>query len=246
MNCVQYSEWVAADVDGIAGVEADSARVHARECVSCRGLRDGQMAVRAALRDRSLEVQAPYGLRTRITAGVEEVARQEAGASAWGGFLRWGAVAVTLVGTMVALWPREPADPMIVAYDRVVEGKIPLAVETSDPGELEAYYGSQEHRGIASHVIDLEALGFHLLGGVVHEIGGRSVRLSVYTDGRSLVVCDLRKLADYSGHLPGSTEPVFFSRGGLSFCVRRMGEEICVLVGRMPLSAFRLRLLGRV
>ena len=44
--------------------------------------------------------------------------------------------------------------------------------------------------------------------------------------------------------LPANGEPVFFGRGGASFCARRIGDEVCLLVTRMPMEIFRRKLGG--
>ncbi|HSD10778.1 MAG TPA: hypothetical protein VLF14_07325, partial [Candidatus Binatia bacterium] len=53
------------------------------------------------------------------------------------------------------------------------------------------------------------------------------------------IVCDYRFAKGFPFDLPASGEPVFFGRGGASFCARRIGDEVCLLVTRMPMEIFR-------
>jgi hypothetical protein len=114
-------------------------------------------------------------------------------------------------------------------------------VRVSGPDELERYYRSQP--GLPTHIQDLSKAGFHLVGGTVEKFPDRMARLSTYSDGETVVLCDYLYARNFPLEL-ASGEPVFFTRSGLSFCVTRHADEVCVLVTRAPLDAFRRRLLG--
>lgn len=246
MKCADYSEIVAADVDGLLGAESDEARRHLETCVACRRLRADEEAVSAAVRSRSLMAEAPFGLRTRIVAALEE----EAGETArpwWAGVARAATLACAVLAGLAILLPRggDPYEPLIESYYDVLGGGLRVAHETSALGDLEAFYAKHHGAGIPSHVVDLGRAGFRLRGGVLRDFGRRTARLTVYSDGTHVIVCDYQFTRAYVGPLPEPGGAVFFSRSGLNFCVTRMGEEVCVLVTRMPMNRLRPRLLGQ-
>ncbi len=154
------------------------------------------------------------------------------------------AFAVAVVLTIV-VWNRNAFfTPLIHEYDRAANGSLELALHTAKPGDLEAYYRQHAAEGIPVHVVDLSAAGFRLVGGAFADLRGRRARLSVYSDGRYTIVCDYGFAESFPYPLPASGEPIFFQRGGASFCARRIGNEVCLLVTRMPMEIFRRKVGG--
>jgi hypothetical protein len=243
MNCNKYREWVAADVDGVLGAEAESARRHLAECRECCTLRKRQAAMRAVLRAGLPAVEAPVGLRTRIVVSLDEEAERRSVAAFWWRPLRWAAFGLAAAAVVIGLivFPRGISlpDSIVMAYaEALTRGP---SVRVSGPDELERFYRSQP--GLPTHIQDLSKAGFHLVGGTVEKFPGRMARLSTYTDGETVVLCDYVYARKFPLEL-ASGERLFFSRGGLSFSVSRHADEICVLVTRASLDAFRGKLLG--
>jgi hypothetical protein len=244
VNCNEYRECAAADVDGALGTVAEEARQHLERCGPCRAERDRQLAVRGLLRARDLHPATPVGLRTRVLAALAE---GEAASERpwWRGALRWGAVVafgVAVVATIV-VWNRHASiEALIREYDRAANGSLALGLQTAKREDLEAYYRQHAGEGIPIHVVDLSAAGFRLVGGTVADLRGRHARLSVYSDGQYTIVCDYRFAKSFPLFLPTNGDPVFFGRGGASFCARRIGDEVCLLVTRMPMEIFRRKL----
>lgn len=245
MNCDEYLDWVAADVDGLLGERSELTLRHLDECPRCRALRAASAEIRALLRSRRITQEAPLGLRTRILARLQDEAPH--GARALLRRLpRWAAVVTAALALLLLFFlPRTEriGGDTAEVYQLVLDGALRPAFETSAVAELDDYY-AERGRGIPSHVIDLEAQGFRLIGGLVYEAGPRVLRLSVYSDGKHVIVCDYRNLDSWDGRLPSSSEPLFVKQDGLNLCVRRMGREVCVLATRMPMRLFRAKLVG--
>jgi hypothetical protein len=246
VNCDQYLECAAADVDGTLGAAAGEAQKHLDGCAACRAERGRQLAVRNLLRTRDLHPATPVGLRTRVLAALAEsdTASQQPW---WPRALRWGAacaLGVALIVTIV-VWNRHASfTALIREYDRAANGSLALGLQTAMREDLEAYYREHAGEGIPVHVVDLSAAGFQLVGGTMADVRGRRARLSVYSDGTYTIVCDYRLAKTFPFPLPANGEPVFFSRGGASFSARRIGDEVCLLVTRMPMELFRRKLGG--
>jgi hypothetical protein len=246
MNCSEYRECASADVDGMLGAAAEDALQHLARCAGCRAERDRQLAMRALLRGRDLHPSPPLGLRTRVLAALDE-----AGAASerprWSGALRWGvvvALALTLVVTIVVRHRRAPFTVLVREYDRAASGSLELDLRTSNPEDLETFYRGHASDGIPTHVVDLSAAGFRLVGGTIADLRGRRARLSVYSNGRYTIVCDYRFAKNLPFALPAEGKALFFARGGANFCIRRIADEVCVLVTRMPMEIFRQKVGG--
>lgn len=240
MNCEAYHEWISADLDGRADEMTARVRQHLEECPGCRAFRDEIVRARALLRERLRPESAPAGLAARILARIEE----EEAAAHRRRVLRFGlgATAAALAAAVLVLVaiPKSGARVEEI-YERALAGDLPLDLRTASAEELESFY---RHRlePVRSHVVDLGAAGFRLRGGAVVTAGGRQLRLTVYDDGVHVVVCDFRRLSEYPGELPRTEEPVFLHRGELNFCIRRMGDHVCILATRMPLQLFQARM----
>ena len=242
VTCLEYRDWVAADVDGVLADDAEQVHRHLAGCESCRRLREHQLAIRELLRSRSLEQPAPHGLRTRVRARLEEESQGIVAATRWRLRARWAgfAIAAAVAAVAVMLWNRNaPFAPLIESYDLASRGALEITFPTSEPTALETYYRERHDGGIPEHVIDLSAAGFRLIGGVLKDFPERKARLSVYSDGTNVIVCDYQFAKSFPFALPASGEPVFFSRRGVNFCARRMGKEVCLLATRVPMNRLR-------
>ena len=133
---------------------------------------------------------------------------------------------------------------LVREYDRAANGSLALGLQTAKPEDLEAYYREHAGQGTPSHVVDFSSAGFRLVGGTVADLRGRRARLSVYSDGQYTIVCDYRLAESFPFLLPADGKPVFFERGGASFCARRIGDDVCLLVTRMPMEIFRRKFGG--
>jgi hypothetical protein len=185
-------------------------------------------------------------MSSRVRAALDEAVRESA--SRWWrrrllfgtGLAAAAALAVALLAT-----PRDgDLGPLVREYDLAARGELRIAVRTDAPATLERFYAEHAAEGFPSHVVDLSAAGFRLIGGTLVDFPGRRARLSVYSDGRNLIVCDYQFAENFPLSLPPGGGPLFFQRAGVNLCARRMGEEVCVLATRMPMGMFREKVGG--
>lgn len=95
MGCEDYLEWMSAALDGeLTGEERRALDAHLAACPRCAALFEELSAQSAAL--RSLDCEAPAGLRERILAGLpgQEVPGRRAKLVRW---RRWSSVAACLL-----------------------------------------------------------------------------------------------------------------------------------------------------
>jgi anti-sigma factor RsiW len=241
VTCAEYQDLVAADVDGVLGAEAETVKRHLAGCESCRRLRERQLMVRDLLRSRPLQQSAPHALRTRVLARLEEeservVTRKWRSWAPWIGF----ALACATAVAVMTLWTRDNSfAPLIKSYDLAARGALQITFPTSEPAVLEGYYREHQTEGFPEHVVDLSHAGFRLVGGAVRDFSTRKARLSVYSNGKDIIVCDYQFAEHFPFVLPASGKATFFSQRGVNFCARRMGNEVCLLASRMAMERFR-------
>ncbi len=244
VNCEAYLDCVAADVDGALGEVAEAARLHLRGCPRCRVERERQLAVRDLLRSRRLAPELPADVRARVLGSLDEALSKEARARKrrWIGVGALAAAALALAIVGVLRNRAGPLAPLVRDYGLASRGALEMTLATGSREELEELYRRHGGEGIAAHVVDLSPAGFRLLGGVLDDFPGRRARITLYSDGENLVLCDFLRADRAEIEVPADGSPMFFRAGGLTFCARRVGDHICVLATRMPLEAFRRRL----
>lgn len=260
MHCVEYRDLVAAHVDGqLTKEEAPLAMAHVADCPACAHLLETQRAVKQALRGRKWTQPTPEAVRQGLMARIDAADR----ARRWTGpGSRWwsipalrlgaiGAVAVLLVVGTLLLRPRPqgPGSPVfdtIVAHYRAAEAeRVALSARTDDPTELRAYYQKTGAFTFTNTVVDLEPLGFVLVGGTVTDLAGKKSTLSMYRSPRGLVICH-RIQTDGVALPPGGAVAGgdrFYTVDGITICVHTEGDVLCFLASSMPPSDF-MRLLG--
>lgn len=241
MDCSEYREWIAADVDGAGGERCAEAHRHADQCPECRAARADVARVRSLL--RSLPPRPlPVGLRTRILARLDDEAARAGSRRRWPevGFATAG-LALAVLAVVGVFRSAERLDSTLAAFRQALSGELPLAVESSAPDEVERHYERHASQS-PSHVIDLSAAGFHLRGGIVLEVGGRQIRLTTYDDGVNTLVCGVGDTGFFPTELPEPGGSLFLEREGINFCIRRLGDHLCVLATRMPMDLFKARM----
>jgi anti-sigma factor RsiW len=227
-------------LDGRLG-EAERARVeeHLASCAACGAARDRLVAVKTATWRALRAEEAP----SRVSAAIAEALDREAQSVVRRRWRIAAAAAVLAVVGLVTLG-RRSALPDAVASDfaRIADGSLTLEMSTPDAATLERFF---EARGIPfrTRVLDLDMMGYRLIGGRVQSLRGRPSALFVYRgpEGR-LLVCQM-----YRGTLQelpaggrrdehGGFEFRAYRRGGSTQVFWQEGEVTCVLVSDAPIE----------
>jgi anti-sigma factor RsiW len=252
MHCAEYTDLVAAHVDGeLTAEEVPLALAHVADCARCAGLLEIQRQLRQMLRARNWTRQTPDDLRRRVLAAVDAEAR---GPAAHGRLGQWWARpryrlalagAVAALAVLVALpllrsGPREPAaamfDTIVADYHAAEAETAQLGLRTEEPDELRAYYRRGGAITFNNSVLDLEALGYILVGGSVIDLGTMKSTMTVYRSARGLLLCH-RILAPDLKYPPGGEimgGDAFYTVGGVTICMHREGDVICFMASTMP------------
>jgi anti-sigma factor RsiW len=202
-----------ADFDGeLDAAESAALQSHLASCAICGP------ALERLQRSRSLVARAPAHvapdpLRSRVRELVGSQSRNavvsEAGARAFATKLRYivsgagaGAVAAGLL-TFVFLGasPSRDADSVVDNHLRAMQSPAHLVdVASSEHHTVKPWFGGQID--FAPPVKDLEATGYHLIGGRVDVVDGHNAAVLVYQAGAHTIDVTIQPRADGSARTP--------------------------------------------
>ncbi|MBM4270059.1 MAG: hypothetical protein FJ144_26235 [Deltaproteobacteria bacterium] len=245
------TEMIQDLLDGRLGDEARRiVEAHVDGCELCQRDLAAIGWVKQTLQTHRDALELPAGLDERVSEALSRVDEETASerrpsprsltrrtALAAGVALALTGVAVALLGRGRGRKPALVPDEIALDYRRFVETKPPLGLATADPKALEEFFAS---RGIdfKTRVFDLGMMGFHLLGGTVHEVAGQPSALFVYrTDSGRIVICQM--FPGRIDDLPAGVEIRqekgiefrIFDRGGVTMVFWPEGGVVCVLAG---------------
>jgi anti-sigma factor RsiW len=238
-------------LDGrLDGSERARVEQHLEACAECRRERQGLARVKSAAATALKAKDVPPELAAETVAALdredraEEPRRPEAVLAG-----RWRPAAVLALAAALAaiafLLVREEKSlsvPDAVArdYAAVRDGNLHLQIGSGKPQALERFFVD---RGFAfeTRVFDLGMMGYRLIGGRVHAVGGRPSALFVYRgEQNKILVCQMFERSAWD--LPRGAE--VRRHGGISFFVYRRdartlvfwpeGEVLCVLASEAP------------
>jgi len=211
-----------------------------RSCAECRAAYEA-LAWTKAQAGRTSAVAFPAGLEEGIRRGLDrEAARPRRALTRRAvGLTLAAALLLSLAAILARLASGPPPLPTAVADDfrARAAGRVPIALETSDPARLERWLGSA--LGFPTRVFDLRMMGYELRGGGTDTVAGRPSAVIVYRElatGRE-VIC--RMLRGGLSDLPPADEER--EHDGIPFRVHQVeavtlvfwpeGEVLCLLVG---------------
>ena len=257
MHCVEYRDLVAAHADEqLTAEEAPLAEAHVAGCAGCARLLRTQRAVAHVVRGRNLICATPDAVRRAIIARIE--VDEQASATGW--WQTWwsrpalagvlGLLVVAVVLPLLRSGQRTPAllDTVVADYRAAESDRVELRVRTEDPIELRAYYLKAGTFSFGNTVVDLEPLGFVLVGGTIGNLAGRPSTLSVYRGTRGMILC--HRIDATGVELPPGGEVIggdrFYSVDGITICLHREGDLLCFMASAIPRADFIRMLAGHV
>lgn len=271
MQCPEYHELLAAHVDRqLTAEEERLASAHLATCEKCARLREAHATFRDAFRARPWIQPTPPAVRQHVLTALANEPSAEGAVTDHRHWWRRPAYGLALAGALalavVALTtpllrsrsqpsavapsavPQLPAPfAEVVAHYRAAEaGTLPLAFHTSDPLELRKDYHDTGAFQFGNTVVDLEPLGFVLVGGTVVDLGSKKSTLTVYRGHGGMIVCH-RMLNDGMEPPPGGEVvggDVFYTINGVTVCLHREGDVLCFLATALPRAEFIRRLTG--
>jgi len=257
MNCEEYADLVAADVDdALEADERGAAARHRATCGACATLREQQLAMRARLR-RLPARQMPEDVRTRVLAGLD---REDAKPATSGGatvlqfvsrrrFLLVGALAASLALLIVPTGRFTQSDlvaQLVQDAKAAAADEIAFAVRSVQVEDVRAYFTAQT-LDFERTVPDLTPLGYIPIGATVDRSGDAAAAVTVFRGSNGTIVC--RRLPLDAVEIPADAErfgdAFVITTDGVTMRFVRDGDALCSLASTMPRKQF-LRELGLV
>ena len=252
MKCGEAQELITALVDReLSYQERSSIEDHLGDCPECRFIYEQEKALKGEIRLAAANVKAPAVLRERILSD-QRIFPKTVSAPARSSWLpgtaiqRVFVVAVVLllvVPLLYLMWPTEKpiALAALQTHESMVGGGTSLRRSGSPQEVKELLFGSVGGR-FAPMEYDFSMVGLRVVGGLVQEVGGRKVLVTVYEGKGPLVSCftflgtERDAPADAAIFFDAGKEKNFytFSRGRINGVLQRVGERICILVSEMP------------
>jgi anti-sigma factor RsiW len=232
-------------IDGSLSRERMSALdEHLAVCSRCRAEVAALRQVRSTLQVSLPSQPVPAEVVDRIRAAIRAEAHMVAGTPPDAArtsrrvFVQRSAAllaAAAVASLIFRLRPRDFVAEAEADFSRFSTNRLLLDLSTAVPTELENYFQRSE-LGFTARVFDFGMMGYGLVGGSVHSMGGRDAALFAYrgADGRGLV-CQM-----YPGtieELPGSPSRqtvngidfLIYSRDALALVYWEEGPIVCVL-----------------
>lgn len=250
MKCEEAREFITALIDGeLTQRERADTESHLGECLRCRSAYERERAVKKQIRELGLGTMMPAGLESRVVAGLDAVLTGS-GFSSWS-TVRWFprpafAVAVAAILVVTIFYMTKPrGEPVSVAVlgiqEKLASGG--LALHTArDQDELRNWQINAVNGKFAPIGYFLSSMHFRPEGGLVRDIDGRRVLVTVFRKGGESVTCftflgsEADAPKDATTVLSQDKQIVFyaFSRRGYNAVLHREGDVICILVSKLP------------
>ncbi len=213
---------------------------HVADCARCQRELDALRWVKAETPKHFGEADLPAELLSRVRTALDAAdAESRRPAGLWRSRRSWITAGLAAAVLLIVFFPghKTPSLPSAVAADfhAYASATVRLEIESAEPHVVEAYF---TRNGIAfpTRVFDLGMMQYHLVGGRVHRLNGRTSALFAYRGpGNSALVCQM-----YEGRvaeLPPTDD--VRQHKGITFYVHRSerltlvfwqeGDVVCVL-----------------
>lgn len=257
MNCEEAQELITALVDKeLSDQEQTSIESHLKNCPRCRFIYEQEQGLKREIRAVGARLRAPAELRSKILSDQRIFPATPGSPGIWMERI-WSvwplprpALALTLVVVLILpllYFMQPPREPISLAalqiQQKIIGGEVSLRkVGTQD--ELRNWLIRAVDGQFAPMEYDLSSMNVQPAGGVVQEINGRKMLVTVYTGNDLSVTCftflGTEKDAPENATVfsdPGKKIKFYtFSRDGFNAVLHREGNVICILVSKMPME----------
>ncbi len=257
MRCDEAQELITALVDNeLSHRERSSIESHLKDCPKCRSICEQERALRREIRIAGASVSAPADLREKILSDRRIFPEGAKSPKVWKGLLRpaWPvlrpAFALTLLVLLVLpilylLIPTKQSIPLsaLETHRKIVEGTISF-VKVGSQQVVKEQLMRSVGGSFAPMGYDLSMMSLQAVGGMVQEVGGRTILVAIYEGKGPSLTC--YTFLGTEEDAPAEASVFFdpekkinfytFSRAGVNEVFHREGKVICILVSKMPMG----------
>jgi anti-sigma factor RsiW len=257
MKCEEATELITALVDDeLTAVERPPLEAHLGDCARCQGVYEQERALKQEIHRISRSISAPADLKRKILTRHGISPAEAKSLTAWSKLtLRFrlhfrpalGLVLLLLVLLPLLYLVRPQSQPISVAAleieQKIAAGQIPLR-KAATPNELRDWQTRAVQGKFAPMEYDLSSIHLWPGGGVVEEVNGRKMLVTVYSGDNLSVTCftflgtEEDAPANAATFLDTVKKVKFytFSKGELNAVFHRKGDVICILVSKMRME----------
>lgn len=255
MNCDEARELITGLIDNeLSGAERSSIQGHLKECSRCLRVYDLERALKGEIHIVGANMTAPAELKKRILTDHDLLPNDSESHKTWSKialiFRPFRRPAFAVAGFVILLLPiiyfvQPHGQPMSVAaleiQEKIASGELSLRKAASQ-NELRDWQTRAVDGKFAPVQYDLSSMQVQPVGGVVQEINGRKILVTVYTGNNISVTCftflgteqDASRDAAVFYDQERKINFYTFSRNGYNAILHREGEIICILMSDMP------------
>ena len=254
MNCEEAQEFITALVDNqLSDEERSLIDSHLKDCQRCQFSFEQEQALKREISAAGARLHAPAELRSKLLSDRRIFPSPERSSGSWTErvFPAWLfprptlalALGVLLILPLLYLM-RTPNEPISLAaleiQKKIIDGEVSVQ-KASNPDELRKWQIHAVNGEFAPIYFDLSAMNVQPVGGVVQEIKGRKMLVTVYAGNGLSVTCftflgteeDAPKIASVFFDPDKKMKFYSFSKDGFSAVLHREGTVICILVSNM-------------
>jgi hypothetical protein len=255
MQCNEAQELITGLVDQqLSADERLSIENHLAQCADCRAQFESETTLKQNLKLAGAALSVPRELREKIEDLTRRPESERGLAKGTSTIREWLALpwlrpgfALVTIGLVAALmfFQFRPSNDIgsvaLAVHEGITSGKTTVT-RSSDTARLRADLALAVKNKFAPIALDLSALKLYPVAGLVKQIGGREVLVTVYSGDGPTITCFT--FLGGEGDAPRGSELFFdaekkinfysFTRGGLHGVMHREGGVICLLVSDMP------------
>jgi len=259
MSCEEAQELITALVDDeLSGLERSSLEGHLKGCLRCQTAYEDEMALKKNIRRAGTALSPPAALRQRILSDRRLFPERGEKTERWDWLVGparlasrpafMAALLLLVILPALYLYLMQPAPQPISltaldTHDKILRGDISLI-----RGESQEELQAQLHRSVGERFdpmgYDLSMMNLRTVAGVVQDVKGRKVLVTVYEGGGLTLTCytflgsekDSPAGADLFSDPEKKINFYTFSRNGVNGVLHREGSVICILVSKMPMQ----------
>jgi len=255
MKCDEAEELITALVDKqVSDQERSSIESHLKDCQRCQFIYGQEQALKREISAAGARLHAPAELRSKILSDRRIFPAPERSPVSWTERIlpAWPfprpalalALAVVLI-LPILYFMRTPSEPISLAaveiQRKIIGGEISVR-KTSNPDELRKWQIRAVNGEFTPMEYDLSSMNIQPVGGVVQEVNGRKMLVTVYAGNGLSVTCftflgteeDAPKIASVFFDPEKKMKFYTFSGDGFHAVLHREGNVICILVSKIP------------
>lgn len=256
MRCAEAQDLITALVDNeLALQERSSIEGHLEDCPKCQFIYGQELALKREVQLAGAAVTPPPGLRERILSDRRIFPERATSREGWQGLVlpSWPVLrpafvlAFLLILVLPMLYLMRPTEQSISlsalqTHEKIIRGDISFIKARSQQEIKQRLSRSVEGR-FAPMGYDLSMMNLLAVGGMVQEVKGRKILVTIYEGKGPSLTCYtfLGTEEDAPDNAAVFFDPVkkinfyTFSRGEVNGVLHRQGKLICILTSEMPM-----------